>query len=387
MKLCTQCILPETFPSIKFNTDGVCNYCKGYKGHDHNEELKTTYRQKFESLLTELLLPPSPLPPAPCIASPPPCSLSPAPCISSPAPCSLNPEPCLSSPAPSISSPAPCTLNPVPSSYHVLMAYSGGKDSTYTLDIFKNKYKLNVLAVTFDNGFLSSYAMENVHTVCEKLGIDHITFKPRFDILKKIFIASINENFYAKKSLERASTICSSCMGLVKTITLKLTIEKGIPFIGYGWSPGQAPVHSSVMKVNAEFIKSSQKLFYDPLYKMAGQAIMPYFLNESDFEKLARGVYNIHPLAFLDYNEEAIYQRIKELGWKQPQDTDSNSSNCLLNSLANQVHIEKYRFHPYAFEVAGLVRSGVMTREEGIVKIEAPQDEKTINQVKAKLGL
>jgi len=142
-----------------------------------------------------------------------------------------------------------------------------------------------------------------------------------------------------------------------------------------------------VMKVNADFIRSSQKSFYDPLYKIAGKDIMPYFLNEFDFEKLARGVYNIHPLAFLDYNEEAIYQRIKELGWKQPQDTDTNSSNCLLNSFANQVHIEKYGFHPYAFEVAGLVRAGVMNRQEGIEKIAAPQNESIISHVKSKLGL
>jgi len=348
MKLCTQCILPETFPSIKYDAQGVCNYCKSYKGQEHQEDLKSQYRQKFESLLQDLLPLPSPLPP---LAS---------------SPCPLHPEPCL---------------------YHVLMAYSGGKDSTYTLDIFKNKYNLNVLAVTFDHGFLSSYTMENVHTVCEKLGIDHIAFKPRFDVLKKIFIASIKDNFYPKKSLERASTICSSCMGIVKSITLKIALEKNIPFIGYGWSPGQAPVHSSVMKVNADFIRSSQKSFYDPLYTIAGKDIMPYFLNESDFEKLKKGVYNIHPLAFLDYNEEAIYQRIKELGWKQPQDTDTNSSNCLLNSFANQVHLDKYGFHPYAFEIAGLVRAGVMNRQEGIEKIAAPQNESIINQVKSKLGI
>ena len=90
---------------------------------------------------------------------------------------------------------------------------------------------------------------------------------------------------------------------------------------------------------------------------------------------------------FLEYNEEKIYKRIQELGWEQPEDTDSNSSNCLLNSFANQVHIKKYGFHPYAFEVSGLIRTGVMTREEGIDKIEAPQGENTIKQVKEKLGI
>jgi len=268
------------------------------------------------------------------------------------------------------------------------MAYSGGKDSTYTLDLFKNKYKLNVLALTFDHGFISPFAIKNIRTAGERLGIDQITFKLRFDILKKVFTASVRENFYPKKSLERASTICSSCMGIVKSITLKLALEKSIPFIGYGWSPGQAPVQSSVMKINADFIRTSQKSFYDPLYKIAGDAINPYFLDEADFRKLAAGsYYNVHPLAFLDYSEGAIFKRIAELGWEPPLDTDSNSSNCLLNSFANQVHLDHYGFHPYAFEIAGLVRSGVMTRAEGLEKMEAPQDEKTIRQVKSKLGL
>ena len=332
---CTRCILPATFPRIKFDADGVCNYCKSYKGQKRQEDLKTQYRQKFESLLKN---------------------------------------------------PAPSTLPPTPS-YDVLMAYSGGKDSTYTLDIFKNRYKLNILAVTFDNGFISPFAKENIKSVCEILGADQITFALRFDLLKKIFTASINDDLYAKKTLERASTICTSCIGLVKFITLKLAIEKNIPFIGYGWSPGQAPIQSSVMRINTDFMRSSQKTFYDPLYKIAGEDIKPYFLNESDFGKLDSGIYNIHPLAFLEYNEEKIYKRIQELGWEQPKDTDSNSSNCLLNSFANQVHIEKYGFHPYAFEIAGLVRSGVMTREEGIEKIESPQDEKTISYVKNKLNL
>ena len=32
---------------------------------------------------------------------------------------------------------------------------SGGKDSTYTLSLLRQRYNLRVLAVTFDNGFIS----------------------------------------------------------------------------------------------------------------------------------------------------------------------------------------------------------------------------------------
>jgi tRNA(Ile)-lysidine synthase TilS/MesJ len=352
IRRCARCILPETFPSIKFDDEGVCNYCRSYKGQEKEADLKAQYRQKFETLLQQVTGPDS-----------------------------------VALPSDS-SSPAPGTMPPEPYQYNVLMAYSGGKDSSYTLDIFKNKYKLSVLAVTFDHAFLSPYAIENIKTICESLSIDHIAFKPQFDILRRVFTASVKDNFYSKKSLERASTICSSCMGIVKFMTLKLALEKNIPFIGYGWSPGQAPIQSSVMKINAGFIKTSQKSFYDPLHNIAGDEINKYFLNTTDFDTLQNtNLYNVHPLAFLDYNEETIYHRIAELGWKQPPDTDSNSSNCLLNSFANQTHIDRYGYHPYAFEVAGLVRSGVLTRQEGIEKVEAPQDSSTIEQVKRKLGI
>jgi len=256
------------------------------------------------------------------------------------------------------------------------------------LDIFKNKYKLSTLALTFDNGFVSPFAIENIKRVCDALGADHLLYKVNFNLLKQIFTASIQDNFYSQKSLERSSTICSSCMGIVKSITLKLALEKNISFIGYGWSPGQAPVQSSVMKINADFIRTSQKSFYDPLCKIAGDAINPYFLDDADFDKLAAGsFYNVHPLAFLEYSEEVIFKRISGLGWEPPTDTDSNSSNCLLNSFANQTHIDQHGFHPYAFEIAGLVRTGVMSRKEGLEKIEAPQSEEVIRKVKEKLGI
>ncbi len=84
--------------------------------------------------------------------------------------------------------------------YDVLMAYSGGKDSTYTMSLLGNKYKLRVQAVSFDNGFISPAALTNIKNVTDKLGIDHIFFKPRWDLLKKIFSAAAERELYAKKT-------------------------------------------------------------------------------------------------------------------------------------------------------------------------------------------
>ena len=97
-------------------------------------------------------------------------------------------------------------------------------------------------------------------------------------------------------------------------------------------------------------------------------------------------IYNLHPLAFFGYDEERSVEQIEPLGWKLPKDTDANSSNCLLNGFATQVHLEKFGFHPYALEIAGLVRQGYITRDAGLSKLSSPADEEISSSVKKKLG-
>jgi hypothetical protein len=97
--------------------------------------------------------------------------------------------------------------------------------------------------------------------------------------------------------------------------------------------------------------------------------------------------YNVSPLAFLDYNEDEIIQEIQRLGWKQPQDTDVNSTNCLLNAFAVETHQKRFGFHPYAFEIAGLVREGHMSRAAGLERLSTPSDPRMVEWVAKHLGL
>ena len=329
MKTCTQCILPETFPGIKFDDKGVCNHCLSFKGLTILEEQKKEYEEKFLSLIEK---------------------------------------------------------HRNHGSYDCLMAYSGGKDSTYTLQVLKEHYGLRVLAITLDNGFVSDIAFSNMRNVTDKLGIDHIIFKPRFDLMKQIFRRASEEDIYSRKTLERASTICTSCIGIVKFVTLKTALEKGIMLIGYGWSPGQAPIQSSIMKTNPTLIKATQAAIQNPLSKLVGDDVNAYFLKEEHFAMADKFPYNVHPLAFLDYNEDKIVEEIGRLGWQMPDDTDSNSTNCLLNAFANDIHIKKFKFHPYVWEIANMVRAGAMGREEGYKKIYGEQPAGLLNEAKKRLG-
>jgi hypothetical protein len=42
--------------------------------------------------------------------------------------------------------------------------------------------------------------------------------------------------------------------------------------------------------------------------------------------------------------------------------------------LANYFHKKRFSFHPYAWEIAGIVRSSSMKREDGLKKINEDED-------------
>lgn len=334
MKICSKCVLPETFPGISFNQKGQCSYCSSDFHSRNLKKNKAKFREKFDQILTNL------------------------------------------------NSNGP---------YDVLMAYSGGKDSTYTLRSLVEKYQLKVLAVTFDHGFVSKTAIDNIETITNHLKVDHEYLTLQANLLRKLFVNSLVPKRYPLASLKRASPICISCMNLVKSYLLKKAVEENVPLIAYGWSPGQAPLQASVFKANPLTIYQMQKAVRQPFQEMVGEKLNGFFFKDEYLLNPPKSgdefPYIIHPLAFLDFNEKAILENIQEIGWIAPQDTDSNSTNCLLNSFAIDHHIKNYGFHPYAFEIAALVREGYLSRYQGIEKLNKPPPPEIIDFVKNGLSI
>lgn len=340
MRICANCVLPESFPGIRFDENGVCQHCNRHEKvpRERHLEIKIRFRDKFRELTGKVK---------------------------------------------------------GKGTYDALMAYSGGKDSTYTLRFLKEEAGLKVLAMTFDNGFLSPAAFRNIQNVTDALNVDHIFFSVGYQRARTAFKRSATEDIYPMKSLERASSICNTCMYLAKAVILMTAIEKGVPIIAYGWSPGQAPVQSSVMKLSEAMVRQNQGMVRTCLEKIMGEDVSAYLLQERHYgmieehERTFDGsyLYNVHPLAFIDYDEEEIVRHISQKGWVEPTDTDANSTNCLLNSFANLVHLERYDFHPYAFEIAGLVREGVMGRQEGLEKLNKEPNENIVDEVKNSLDI
>ncbi|GAF95903.1 unnamed protein product, partial [marine sediment metagenome] len=162
MQICTRCILPETFPGITFNEAGVCNHCQRFETFFATEKQKLKYQLKLAGMIET-------------------------------------------------------SGDRIP---QILMAYSGGKDSTYTMWLLKQKYGASIKAFTFDNGFISPMATENIKRVCDRLDIEHFNVTYSQDMLDKLFRYGAENDMYPMKTMERASTICTICSGFFKSAAM-----------------------------------------------------------------------------------------------------------------------------------------------------------------------
>jgi tRNA(Ile)-lysidine synthase TilS/MesJ len=323
-------VLPETFPGIDFDRDGICNFCREATPKKDVLRREEDYRHRLEHLVRETR---------------------------------------------------------GRGAHDALMCYSGGKDSTYVLAMARRDLGLRVLALTFDNGFIPDRTFANIRKVVDGLGVGHLLLRPRFELLKRIFTACASADIFPRTVLARASSICTACMAMVKFTALKTALEKDIPLVLFGWSPGQIPLASSITRLNPRIVRSMQAAVLGPLVKAAGREVREYFLGPALLRKSASFPYFISPLAFMGYDEKRIYREVRRLGWTQPPGVDANSTNCALNSLAVAVHLVRLNFHPYAFDLAKLVRAGRLNRREALARLERPVEPATLAEVRRKLDL
>ncbi len=113
LKRCTKCVLPETFPFIHFDSNGVCNYCNNYKPKQYSNSLED---------LKKLVEP----------------------------------------------------YRRTDGKPDCIVPFSGGRDSTYSLHLIKKELGLNPIAFTYDWGMVTDLARRNIARVCGKLGVENI---------------------------------------------------------------------------------------------------------------------------------------------------------------------------------------------------------------------
>lgn len=260
-----------------------------------------------------------------------------------------------------------------------LLLFSGGKDSTYVLHRLV-ALGLRVHTFTFDNGFISKHAFENIERIVARLGVTHVTMRAR----------DMNAVFH--ESLQVDSTVCSGCFRALTNISTRLAVEKGCPLVVTGLSRGQI-LDTKLEGLLRLGITDPQAMdrklsLYRELYSSRKDRISQLLgvtVDPSEVPSSCR---------FVDYfrydsattHDILAYLRQQDDHWAKPQDTGFCSTNCLINDVGTAVHLRELGYHNYAAPLSWEVRIGVTTREQALQETSAPLDTPRVERMLRNLG-
>jgi N-acetyl sugar amidotransferase len=130
---CTRCGLPETYETIEFDAQGVCNICR--QNEFKKEQVDWAARgNEFAALVEQYR---------------------------------------------------------GKHDYDCIIPYSGGKDSTFTLYHMVKEYKVKPLVVQFNHGFMRPNLLKNNERTFKALGVDVLSFTPNWRVVRRVMLEAL----------------------------------------------------------------------------------------------------------------------------------------------------------------------------------------------------
>ncbi|MCB2311585.1 hypothetical protein LGL55_10015 [Clostridium tagluense] len=322
MKVCTKCVLPETVPGIKFDEDGVCNFCNDSKFIE-----KVSINREF-SCEDELIE---------CIKK----------------------------------------YKNTDRKYDVLVPVSGGADSSNVLITLVQKYNLRALAFHNDHGYEDNVATDNVRKLCKSLGVDLVLMQHDYDFMKKLWK-------YINESNVKGLNSCYVCGNILYLNAIETANKFNIPLVINGYSKGQAlqvndekQGHELLEKLIDIVIETGDKEFSNQFmdkYKMLGKRVA--FKQKEDIQLYADSdkilFIPFYVFDFYKIDKEALKTKIREtFDWRQMKISyPGRTTNCEMIWLNTYMDLKKMGYCNYHIEYAELVRQGEISRDQALIDLE-----------------
>jgi hypothetical protein len=348
MRRCSRCILPETYQGISFNDEGVCNYCLEYRPF---------HRAEGKDKLLEVL-----------------------------------------------------SSRPRAGEYDCVVPISGGKDSTFILRYVVKELGLRPLAVSYDSGFQTAIARENVRTACTRLSVPLVVATPPGDsqrmLLKEWILLSGRVGWMF-------GPCGGNCEAFLRTAAISAARANGAPFVMWGSSALESmtiDAYTDYRELGTRRIgrvagplkgaaERLGRLARDPskirnLPRLARSKVAPY-VGRSAFRFCAISIQQriqfgmplrvaVRPrfvppftnedpqfVHFFDYVEwdsvHSIQTLETELGWRHPPGVDSRF-DCAVHCLGNFDHLRLWGISHDGVNFCNFVREGKMSRAEALAR-------------------
>lgn len=324
IRRCTRCLLPETFPYIHYDGQGVCNYCHSYKP----KGLTVDKRPAFEEVLKKYRR-------------------------------NDGKQDCI-------------------------VAYSGGRDSSYGLHLLVKEFGMTPLTFTYDWGLVTDLARRNVARMTGKLGVENILIsadikmkrrnvrlnveawlkQPRLGMIP-LFMAGDKHFFVHVNNIRRQTGI--HCDIWMENKLENTDFKAGFAGISPNFDKERIDKQTTLAKLQM------------PLYYMRNFLANPKYINASlpDTYSAFKAYYTepreVYLLLFdyIPWNEETLDRTLKdEYNWEISPDTTSTWRigdgtaafyNYVYGLVAGFTEFDTFR--------SNQIREGMITREEGLAHI------------------
>lgn len=323
IRRCTKCILPETMPFIEFDSDGVCNYCRTYKKQNY------LGKEKLHSWAE--------------------------------------------------------TLPKKQDGLDSVVAFSGGRDSSYGLHYFVKELGLKPVAYSYDWGMVTDLARRNQSRMCEKLGIELVVVsadikKKRENIRKNVnawlrkpdigmiplFMAGDKHYFYYANKVK-------------KDFGLDTVLLASNPFEKTYFKSGYCGVKPEILRLGEEK-RAMERLPLESIIRMAGHYLRQYvgnplYINKSLLDTISATLsYYVIPhdyfllFDYIPWDEKVVNEvLINEYDWETSKDTKSTwRIGDGTSPFYNYVYYLVTGFSENDTLRSNQIREGMLTREEAL---------------------
>ena len=300
MKKCKRCLLPATVPGAEIDAAGVCKLCREFSPDTVRREDadRAQYEQDLEAALVA------------CRGQ---------------------------------------------GQYDCLVPFSGGKDSALLLYKLVVEKKLRVLAFTVDVN-IPDVAWKNIKRTIAKLGCDHLTYAPPSEFYRKLFRYLLC-NQEARGAVYTVSYVYAP---LFEGDAIKVALEKNIPLVMAGYSPGQPEPERMLYEFSRKLIEHTD--WTPPGLVASGQftkAELSRFFNPANYPVSTHFPRYLAPFHAWPYNQDEAIKIVVDKGLiETSRNASPVFSNYPINWLLMYSDLKHFGYNPYAPEFATLIREG-----------------------------
>lgn len=318
---CSRCILPSTMPFIRFDENGLCNYCLNYKERNNP-------RSKAE--LFELVAP-----------------------------------------------------YRRPSGADCLVPFSGGRDSSYALHLIVTELEMRPITYTYDWGMLTDLGRRNISRMCAGLGVENIIVAD--DIRKKRRFIAMNLRAWLKSPhLGMVSVLTAGDKHFFRHIeTVKKQTEIGLNLWGINplevthFKAGFLGIPPDFEEQKVYSSGATKQLRYQAL-RFKAMLRSPQYFNPSLWDTLSGEYFRsfasksdyFHIFDYWRWDENLIEDTLDSYDWERSPDTRTTwRIGDATAAFYNYVYYTVAGFSEHDTFRSNQVREGDLTRDEALALV------------------